>query len=152
MRARLGAIIAGLVAAAGAAALPAAGAAQPPRVALRGFFCQAAANPRNRAIEVTAVMRPLPATRRMQMRFVLLRRSAWRAPFLPVRGRGLNIWLNPADPTLGQRAGDTWVLNKPVVNLPAPAAYRLRVSFRWLGAGGVIGTATRLSPICHQPA
>ena len=64
-----------------------------------------------------------------------------------VRGRGLGSWISPTDPTLGQQAGDVWILNNPVVNLFAPAAYRFRVTFRWIGSQGqTLGTAMQLEP------
>jgi hypothetical protein len=38
-----------------------------------------------------------------------------------------------------------------VVNLPA-GAYRLRIAFRWSGAGGrLLGTTLRLTRVCLQP-
>jgi hypothetical protein len=131
------------------AASPAAAAAQPPRAALEAFACRRAASQLDRAIEVTAVMRPLPGTRRMELRFVLQRKPAGVSRFGAVRGRYLGMWLRPANPTLGQRPGDVWVVNKPVVNLPGPALYRFRVTFRWLGARGVLGAVARLSPACE---
>ena len=43
--------------------------------------------------------------------------------------------------------GDTWELTKPVVNLPAPALYRFRVRFRWIGSHGhVIATDVNTPP------
>ena len=41
---------------------------------------------------------------------------------------------------------------KQVVDLKAPATYRLRAIFRWLGAHDkVLGTTVRTSPSCYQP-
>jgi hypothetical protein len=86
----------------------------------------------------------------MQMRFVLLRELAGQSTFSSVHGSGLGNWLSPPNPTLGQIPSDVWILNKPVVNLRAPAVYRFRVTFRWIGRSGVIGSRTRLSPLCTQ--
>ena len=69
-----------------------------------------------------------------------------------MRGRGLGSWISPTDPTLGQQAGDVWILTHPVVNLAAPATYKFRVTFRWLGSDGqTLGTAIQSSPTCYQP-
>jgi hypothetical protein len=128
-----------------------AGAAGPPRASLQDFLCQPAPNQLNRVIGVQAVMRPMPGTQRMQLMFVLQRRPAGRNWFSAVPGRDLGNWLSPPNPTLGQLPTDVWKVNKPVVNLPGPATYRFRVTFRWVGTAGVIGSQTRLSPLCTQP-
>jgi hypothetical protein len=129
----------------------AAGASQPPRASLRNLVCQPASNQLNRVIEVTAAMRPLPGTQHMEIRFVLLRELSGQSQFSSVRGTGLGNWLAPQNPTLGQIPTDVWKVNKPVVNLRAPAVYRFRVTFRWIGRSGVIRSRTRLSPLCTQP-
>ena len=128
-----------------------AGATAPPRASLQDFVCQPAANELSRLIGVTAVMRPMLGTQRMQLMFVLQRRLAGRSRFSTVRGRGLGNWLSPLNPTLGQLPSDVWRVNKPVINLPGPATYRFRVTFRWVGSSGVIGYQARLSPLCTQP-
>ncbi len=86
-------------------------------------------------IAVVAVMRPVTGTQRMEMKFVLQRRDAGAGSFATVQGGDLGRWLEPNSPTLGQHANDVWRLRKLVANLPGPATYRFRVSFRWLGAG-----------------
>ena len=124
----------------------------PPRDELRSFICQKALDPPARAVSIQAVMRPLSATARMQMRFDLMRQSRPGGPFRSVRGPRLGNWLSPADSTLGQRPGDVWIVNHPVVNLGAPATYRFRVSFRWIDAHGKqLGGAVQSSPDCWQP-
>jgi hypothetical protein len=123
-----------------------------PRAALEGFVCQRASASLDRAIEVTAVMRPVTGTQRMEMKFVLLRRSAFAGPFRAVQGGDLGRWRQPNPATLGQRPSDVWKLKKLVVNLAAPSAYRFRVSFRWLGTAGTrLGRAVLFSPLCYQP-
>jgi len=119
---------------------------------LRSFVCQTALDPPARAISIQAVMRPLTGTAKMQMRFDLLRQTSAGAPFRVVRGRLLGSWISPQDPTLGQRPGDVWIVNHPVVALEAPATYRFRVVFRWTGANGQsVGNAVQSSPNCWQP-
>lgn len=83
---------------------------------------------------------------RVEIRFDLLARPAGSPSFQPVAGPGLGVW---------NRSGlgvSRYRFRKRVENLPAPAAYRAVVSFRWLGANGkVLGRAVRLTPVCHQP-
>jgi hypothetical protein len=147
-------ILSVLASAAGPAALGAsvAAGADPPRAILNGFVCRTSATALNRAISITAVMRPVSGTERMALKFELQRRAAGTASFADVSGGDLGKWIYPADPpTLGTRPDDVWKLDKQVVNL-ASAVYRFRVTFRWIGAGGsVLGTAVRRSPRCDQP-
>jgi hypothetical protein len=124
----------------------------PPRSQLRSFVCQKALDPPTRAVSIQAVMRPVTGTAKMQMRFDLMRRTRAGAPFKLVRGHSLGSWLTPENPTLGQRPGDVWIVNHPVVGLPAPATYRFRVSFRWIGSNGKqLSNAVQSSPTCWQP-
>ena len=138
------------VAGVAAGALPALG-ATPPRPRLRSFACQRALDPGARTVGLTTIMRPLPGTARMVQRFELqgLRPGGH---YLTITGGDLGVWISPSNPTLGQRPGDTWIVNKVVRNLTAPAHYRFQVSFRWFGAHKkILGTVTRQSPICWQP-
>ena len=97
-------------------------------------------------------MRPLTGTSKMQMKFELMRQTKPHTRFVAVHGRGLGSWISPTDPTLGQQAGDVWILNHPVVNLAAPATYKFKVVFKWIGAQGqTLGMATQASPTCYQP-
>lgn len=144
--------LAGLVAVLGAGTASALAASQP-RAQLRDLVCQKALDPPARAVGITAVMRPLANTKKMQLRFQLLRKTKPHGKFVLVRGGDLGSWISPSNPpTLGQRSGDVWNLEKQVVNLSAPAQYRFRVSFRWFGSRGhMLGTTTRQSVVCTQP-
>jgi CARDB len=146
------AAVCAIVCALGGVAASSVGASKPPRARVTGLTCQHALDPPARAVSITAVMRPLHGTKRMQMRFQLLSRAKGAAAYTPVTGGDLGTWVSPATPTLGQRPGDVWKLQKPIVGLAAPASYRFRVSFRWLGAHGhVLGTSVRESRGCFQP-
>ncbi len=135
-----------------ASASAASASASPPLDQLRSFVCQKALDPPARAISVQAVMRPVPGTARMQMRFDLMRKTAPGTSFTMVRGRQLDSWISPQDPTLGQRPDDVWILNHPVVDLAAPATYRFRVRFRWIGTQGQrLATAVETTAGCYQP-
>ncbi|HJS94443.1 MAG TPA: CARDB domain-containing protein [Solirubrobacteraceae bacterium] len=135
----------------GTAAASGAG-ASPPRDQLRSFVCQKALDPPTRAVSIQAVMRPVTGTAKMRMRFDLMRKTRAGGPFKVVRGHSLGSWLTPDNPTLGQRPGDVWIVNHPVVGLPAPATYRFRVSFRWYGSTGrQLLSAVQSSSTCWQP-
>lgn len=136
----------------GAASLLAGGAAgaMTPRAQLRDFACQAALDPGNRSVSVTAVMRPVPGTMHMFVRFDLLSAQPGAEP-TTIRSGDLGKWIKPPDPTLGQLPGDVWSVRKPVVPLAAPATYRFRVSFRWLGARNrLLDQSQQLSRRCDQ--
>jgi CARDB len=125
-------------------------AASPPRASLHAFVCQRALDPPSRGISVQSVMRPIQGTERLAVRFALLVTQAGETSLQ--RGGDLGMWISPSDPTLGQRVADVWQLTKAVANLAAPADYRFKVSFRWIGAHGrIIGRAERQTPPCHQP-
>jgi hypothetical protein len=126
--------------------------ASPPKDQLRSFVCQKALDPPSRAVSVQGVMRPVTGTASMQMRFDLMRQTTTGGPFKLVRGRLLGSWISPQEPTLGQRPGDIWIVNHPVVDLGAPATYRFRVSFRWMDSSGQpLANAVQTSPNCWQP-
>jgi hypothetical protein len=135
-----------------AASTTASTAAAVPRAQLRNFACLHALDPVNRTVSVNAVMRPLPGTQKLTMQFSLLERAGGSTTLQTVvRAGDLGVWISPKDAKLGQLPNDVWDLNKSVLNLDAPAAYRFRVSFRWIGAHGrVIGIAQRLSRTCYQ--
>jgi hypothetical protein len=122
------------------------------RTELKEFGCQRALDPGARSVTVTAVMRPVPGTQKMRVKFELLRQTKRGKPFAQVGGHNLGNWLTPPNPTLGQRPGDVWIVNHPVFDLAAPATYRFHVSFRWLGTHGhALSTVSRTTPDCYQP-
>ena len=127
-----------------------AAASVPPRAQLRSFGCDHALDPPERAISVKAVMRPLAATVRMQLRFELQAVADGSNVSTMLKQGDLEKWRSPTNPTLGQLSGDVWNFTKSVVGLGVPATYRFYVDFRWLGAHGrVIGSAVRKSSRCH---
>jgi hypothetical protein len=118
---------------------------------LTGFTCQRAVDPAFRAMNVTAIMHPVAGTQAMRLQFILLESHALHGHYDVVHGHNLGVWIAPNDPTLGQRASDTWKLTHPVALLSAPAFYRLKVTFRWLGAGGKrLAQVTQQTSVCHQ--
>jgi hypothetical protein len=126
----------------------AADATSPPRAALSDLVCHHALNPSNRSVSATAVMRPVPGTAKLAVKFRLVRRTAGSAPS-DVTGPGLGTWLTKQ---FGKRPGDVWRVIHTVSDLSAPAGYRFAVSFRWISSSGqILARATRFSRICHQP-
>lgn len=141
-------VVIAMVGAAPTGATGATGAA--PRADLRGVVCHNALDPADRSMSVTAVMRPVAGTQKLQLKFDL-----WvaenGAPSTKTRARNLGVWFTPKNPTLGQLPGDVWNFKKYVVQLDAPAVYQFRVSFRWLGSDGqVLSTAQRSTKRCRQ--
>ena len=144
-------MIAGVIALAVGSATVALAAGQAP-VRLRHFVCQRAPDPAARGVSVTAVMRPVPGTGKLAMRFQLLKRTRRYGHAVSLLGGGLRTWITPNDPTLGSQPGDRWVLKHPVVDLAGPAYYQFRVEFRWSDTSGhQIERAARNSPVCFQP-
>jgi hypothetical protein len=152
-RRNLAVVLVALAPASATAVLATSASAAQPRAMLTGSRCQTALDPPARAISVTAVMRPLPQTAKLELEFQLLERAGGAAAWTAVPAPGFGTWLSPASPpTLGQQPGDVWKVTKPVADLDAPASYRFEVSFRWLGADGtVLGSATELGKVCREP-
>jgi hypothetical protein len=125
--------------------------ANPTTAALTGFACASTLDPTQRTVSVTSVMRPVPGTRTLAVKFSLLERAPGAAELHSVVTGDLGQWLAPADPTLGSRAKDIWKLAKTVSDVDAPAAYRFSVAFRWEGTGGrVLAVASRRTPLCSE--
>jgi hypothetical protein len=146
-------LLAGVVVLAGASiGTPVVAASTPPTTQLSNPGCHRAMLPSGRKIAITAVMRPVSGTTSMQMMFDLQRAKRRAGPFSSVRGHGLDQWVHPENPTLGQRSGDIWKVDQKVSNLSGTAYYRFRVRFRWIGSSArTLGTVDDLSPACYQP-
>lgn len=120
------------------------------RASLTTFVCHRALNPSKRLVSITAVMRPVSGTVRLNMRFQLLGNDLGRV--VAVRGGDLGSWITPSPITLGQNPNDVWILRHPVTGIAVPAVYHFRVSFRWTGSDNrTIFSTVRLSPNCWQP-
>ena len=115
------------------AASASAAATTPPNAELEQFACHRSSVALSRTISVIAVMRARPGLPRLELAFVLERKRPRSGRFVAVREGDLGKWILPGDPTLGTRPTDMWKLQKPVVNLAAPAVYRFEVHFRWIG-------------------
>jgi hypothetical protein len=99
-----------------------------------------------RLLEVRATMRSIPGAVRMAVRFDLSERTPTSGGFAARAAPDLGLWLK------SKRGVDPYTYDQTVKGLDAPAAYQMRVGFRWLGKGGrVLKSAHRLTPVCQQP-
>jgi hypothetical protein len=106
-----------------------------------------------RVAVVSATMRPSAGATRLELKIDLYQRplagGRWT---LRSDVPGLGAWTSPSDPTIGSRPGDVFTYRQAVARLVVPFAYRFKVAFRWLDAGGNVvreaGTGTRT---CREP-
>lgn len=132
-------------------ATPADGSTTSARAYLKGFACHRSLAAGKRVVSVTAVMRHVPGTEGLKLRFQLLS-SVPENGSDDVRGANLGSWISPDPSTLGQEPDDVWIVRHPVNGLAVPATYRFKVSFKWIGADHhAIHESTRLSASCYQP-
>ncbi|HEY1538130.1 MAG TPA: CARDB domain-containing protein [Solirubrobacteraceae bacterium] len=109
--------------------------------------CETSPLPVGRVASFVGSMPATTGATQMQMRFDLQRRHPGERHWRIVRGaQGFGVWAT-ADPG---RAG--FVFHKRVDSLPAPAAYRAVVRFRWNAADGtIVRRARRTTSACDQP-
>ncbi|MGI8511492.1 MAG: CARDB domain-containing protein [Solirubrobacteraceae bacterium] len=113
---------------------------------VRVVACRADVAQAGRYLTVEGAMRSLAAGDRLQMRFELQRRARGLLRFVRVGGPGLSTYTEAA------RGVTRYRYRRKIENLPAPAQYRVVVSFRWLNAAGRVTARThRTSAICSQP-
>jgi hypothetical protein len=137
-------LTAAALAAAGLTTAALAAAPSPKPAMLAGFKCAKALKALDRSMSIDAVMRPVPRTGHMALRFQLRRLIGRSGRTVNVAGGDLGKWLGPTDPTLGQNPHDVWTLRKIVQNLRARARFRFRVTFRWTdGRNRMLKTETR---------
>jgi hypothetical protein len=124
-------------------AAPGASAAAPSYVKL--LDCSRGHDSQNRGALFRGVMRSVPGTGRMAMRFTLQERSGG-GPWRVLKAPGLGVWRR-------SRAGvRRFAHRQRVVALPAGSTYRVVVSYRWYsGDGDLIRRAKRRSGTCRQP-
>jgi hypothetical protein len=130
-----------------AAAAPAVAKTAPRRYAAPVVACDTGVTSDQRALDVRATMRAVPGTIRMAVRFDLSERTpASAGAFMARTAPDLGLWLK------SKRGVDPYTYDQTVKGLDAPAAYRMRVSFRWLGPNNrVLLSAHRTTPVCVQP-
>jgi CARDB protein len=123
------------------AATPAAGGAT---AALEA--CHSALDQADRSATFSGEMTTLTDARRMAVRVDLVERPAGGQGFRAVSAPGLGVWRRSASNVQIYR------YVKQVINLPAPAAFRAVVGFRWLDVRGrVMRQVQRRTGVCEQP-
>ena len=91
-------------------------------------------------------MDTVPDADRMQMRFALQVSTPDEPRWTRVSVPGFSAWVT------SQPGRTRYVYTKRVEALLAPAAYRVKLRFRWLDAdGGVLKSARAISRACRQP-
>jgi hypothetical protein len=129
-------------------ALPAAAQAQAPPLRAKLSACQSGPAATDRTATFVGSMPAIARTKRMWMRFDLFARIAPATEFAAVKAPKLGVWQKSAP----ARVSSGFVFTQRVQGLPAPAAFRAQVRFRWYGKGGkLLRSATRTSSICKQP-
>jgi hypothetical protein len=129
-------------------ALPAAAQAQAPPLRAKLSACQSGPAATDRTATFVGSMPAIARTKRMWMRFDLFARIAPATEFAAVKAPKLGVWQKSAP----GRVSSGFVFTQRVQGLPAPAAFRAQVRFRWYGKGGkLLRSATRTSSICKQP-
>jgi CARDB len=129
-------------------ALPAAAQAQAPPLRAKLSACQSGPAATDRTATFVGSMPAIARTKRMWMRFDLFARIAPATEFAAVKAPKLGVWQKSAP----GRASSGFVFTQRVQGLPAPAAFRAQVHFRWYGKGGkLLRSAMRTSGICKQP-
>jgi hypothetical protein len=108
--------------------------------------CLTAVDAVGRSATFSGQMVAVTGTSRMTMRIDVQERAAGEAFFHTLNAPGLGVWR--------RSAGGVKIYKylKQITNLPAPAAFRAVVSFRWVNdQGHSIKRAERRTPICEQP-
>jgi len=89
--------------------------------------CTTGASAADRSAHFTATMQALPRTRSMAISFDLFERAP-HGTFTQVPAPGFGVW-QTSNPGI-----TTFTANENVLDLPAPAAFRAVVHYRWLNA------------------
>jgi hypothetical protein len=126
-------------------ALAPAAASAAPVGSARLVTCASALNPAERLATFEGRMRTVKGAAKLQMRFTLQSRGKDQLSWHALTAPGFGRWLS-SDTGVGR-----YVYTKRVVELFAPASYRIQVRFRWLARDGHrVASDRSTSPICHQ--
>lgn len=128
------------------AALPGAGTTPAPVVSANVEQCVTAAVQSGRSVTFTGQMETLSGARRMAMEIVVQAHNPGEAGFHTLSAAGPATWQR-------SEAGlKIYKYVRQVTDLPAPAAFRALVQYRWLDERGhVLRTTSRRTPVCRQP-
>jgi len=119
-------------------------AATPGKTRVTVPVCHSDIAPLDRRITWVGEMSSLKTGNRMEMRFDVYMRTPADPAWKLVSAPDLGIW-NRA------KAGTTaYKFRQKAVNLAAPASYKARVTFRWLGPKGDKTVKSKTSQVCEQ--
>lgn len=119
----------------------------PPPLAAKLVTCQTGAAAADRFAVFSGSMPAIRGARTLEMRFELLERQPGGQGFARVVLPRWGTWEKTT-----RRGVPGFIFTKRVEQLAAPAAFRARLTFRWLDRrGATLRTARRTSPTCHQP-
>ncbi len=129
------------------AALPGAGTTTPaPVVSANVEQCVAATVQSGRSVTFTGQMETLPGAHRMAMEIVVQEHLPGEVGFHTLAAAGPATWQRSE---VGLKI---YRYVRQVTDLPAPAAFRALVQYRWLDERGhVLRSTARRTPICHEP-
>lgn len=119
----------------------------PPPLAAKLVTCQTGANAADRFAVFSGSMPAARGARTLEMRFELLERRPGSPRFARVVLPRWGTWEKTSRPGV-----PGFIFTKRVEQLAAPAAFRARLTFRWLDrTGATLRTARRTTSICRQP-
>lgn len=134
------------------AAAPASAAMSDAPAGARVVSCHRSPSLDARTVVVGTWMKALPAARRLLVKIELHQRVPGGVWTVRDDVPGLGVWTAPSDPSLGTRPADVFKYRQAVGELAVPAAYRFRVSFRWLdAAGALVSDWAAVTGVCRQP-
>jgi hypothetical protein len=110
--------------------------------------CQTSLDPIDRSFDTDAAMRRIKGTKRMGIRFSIQRRTTGQRRYHTFDGgAGFGVFFK------SKKGVGLYRYSRTTNGLTTvPAYYRMRVGFRWYGAGGkVLKTTYRNTASCHQP-
>ncbi len=109
--------------------------------------CVTATTQADRSVTFTGQMETLPGAHRMAMEIVVQEHDPGEPGFHTLTAAGPAAWQRSE---VGLKI---YKYVRQVTDLPAPAAFRALVQYRWLDERDhVLRTTSRRTPICRQPA
>jgi hypothetical protein len=109
--------------------------------------CTTGATAAQRSATFSAEMSAVPGTRMMAVSFDLYERTSTSGSYVAVSAPGFGVWQT------SNRGIASFTANENVVDLPASAAFRALVHYRWLDRrGGVIRSDVRVTKPCVEMA
>jgi hypothetical protein len=109
--------------------------------------CITASAATDRSVTFTGQMETVTGAHRMAMQIVVQERTHEEAGFHTLTAGGLGTWQR------SEAGVKIYKYVRQVTDLPAPAAFRAIVEYRWLNEKGhVIRTDERRTSVCRQPA